>query len=502
MTSKSSIGVQGKFLNIEIKKKIKSFKSLKEGEVQPEEKKKVTNLIFEVGADTKPIPKLVNHLEKKFGLMSSDNNSYDFGTVRGGKAITHRVNFIIKKVSQKTPTKVFEKGTTEVFNQALINNKKFKSGTDILNDNDTRKELDKIFKGYEGELTKWSHTFYEQQKEFLKEFGKNEWSAFEYDNEKDFVKFFSEQIKRVGRTLTKDKKGNIMVVEPVGRYEVWNPSDIWAAYKLPQVQKDIENNLSPETQSLAELNTMLISMFKKRRLVGISLKLIGKGKEAKLVYRNDKPENMKIANIENLDFKDIKFKLDNIWEKADKGGGTVYADYGKSFGVNFMRTDSGISFSTQVKGTSAQGGNTPVDMVIKLLEENISNNTYTKDINKYPKTFDDFTKDIKEMKEYERLYDIMKPYFNGAPPFGAAPPKKSFISTLQESFDAETKTGKKGVNGTAKLMLLTFFGNAFKITNKDKKKEFWTDILYMGMKVGGEGKGEFAPHVKIGEKSS
>ena len=131
MAVKSSIGVQGKFLNIEIKKKLKSFKSIKEGEVNPDEKKKVTNIVFEAGA---------------------------------------------------------------------------------------RKELDKIFKGYEGELTKWSHTFYEQQKEFLKEFGKNEWSAFEYNNEKDFVKFFADQIKRVGRTLTKDKKGKIMVVEPVGRY--------------------------------------------------------------------------------------------------------------------------------------------------------------------------------------------------------------------------------------------------------------------------------------------
>jgi len=494
MTSKSSIGVQGKFLNIEIKKKIKSFKSLKEGEVQPEEKKKVTNLIFEVGADTKPIPKLVNHLEKKFGLMSSDNNSYDFGTVRGGKAITHRVNFIIKKVSQKTPTKVFEKGTTEVFNQALINNKKFKSGTDILNDKDTRKKLDKIFKGYEGELTKWSHTFYEQQKEFLKEFGKNEWSAFEYDNEKDFVKFFSEQIKRVGRTLTKDKKGNIMVVEPVGRYEVWNPSDIWAAYKLPQVQKDIENNLSPETQSLAELNTMLISMFKKRRLVGISLKLIGKGKEAKLVYRNDKPENMRIANIETLDFKDIEFDINNIWAP---GVATVYIKYGKYFSVNLTRNDSGITFASQINRTAAQGGNTPVDMVQKLLKTNVTSNTYSKNINDYPKSFEKFAEKV---EEYEKLYNIVKPYFSGAPPFGGT--GKSFVSTIQEEFGGKTKSGKKGVNGTAKLMLLTFFGNAFKITDKDKKKEFWTDILYMGMKVGGEGKGEFAPHVKIGEKSS
>ena len=39
-----------------------------------------------------------------------------------------------------------------------------------------------------------------------------------------------------------------------------------------------------------------------------------------------------------------------------------------------------------------------------------------------------------------------------------------------------------------------------KIKDPNKKKEFWKDILYLGMKVGE--KGEFAPHVKIGEKSS
>jgi len=495
MAVKSSVGLEGRFLNTELNKKIKSFKTLKEGEVKSEEKKKVTNVVFEAGADIKPISKIINHLEKKFGLLEKDEikQQYSFGTIRTGKPVIHKVNFIIKKIGKKTPTKVFEKGTTEVFNQALINNKKFKSASDILNDKDTKKELDKIFKGYEDELFKWSHTFYEQQKEFLKEFGKNEWSAFEYDNEKDFVKFFANQIKRVGRTLTKDKKGNIMVVEPVGRYEVWNPSDIWAAYKLPQVQKDIKDNLSPETQSLAELNSMLIDMFKKRRLVGISLKLIGKGKEAKLVYRNDKPENMRIANIEKLDFKNIEFDINNIWEP---NVATVYVKYGNYFSVNLTRNDSGITFASQINRTAAQGGNTPVDMVIKLLEANISNNTYTKNINKYPKNFEQF---IDKVEEYEKLYDIVKPYFNGAPPFGGT--GKSFVSVIKEAFKSKTKTDKGNVNGTGKLMLLSFFGNAFKIKNQKKKKEFWTDILYMGMKVGGEGKGEFAPHVKIGEKT-
>ena len=494
MAVKSSIGVQGKKLNEELDKKITSFKSIKKGEVNIIPKKKVTDVIFEPGADVKPIPKIVTQLTRKFGLTSANDNSYDFGTFRGGKAITHRVNFIIKKISKKTPPRIFEKGTTVVFNRALKNNKKFKSGSDILNDPQTKKLLDDVFKGYEGELTKWSHTFYEQQKEFLNEFGKNDWSPFEYGNKQDFVKFFSDQIRRVGRTLTKDDEGNVMVIEPVGRYEVWNPSDVWAAYKLPDVQRDIKNSLSPETKSLAKLNSMLVDMFKDRRLVGISLKLIGKGKEAKLVYRNDKPENMRIANIETLDFKDIEFDINNIWKP---GVATVYVNYGKYFKVNLTRNDSGITFASQINRTAAQGGNTPVDMIQKLLKANITSNTYSKNINDYPKSFEKFAE---KSKEYEKLYDIVKPYFSGAPPFGGT--DKSFVTAIQEEFDGETKSGKKGVNGTAKLMLLKFFGNAFKITNKDKKKEFWTDILYMGMKVGGKGKGEFAPHVKIGEKSS
>ena len=494
MAVKSSIGVNGAKLNEELNKKIALFK-YKPGEVNPIPKSKVTDVIFEPGVDVKPIPKIVSQLTRKFGLISSKDNSYDFGTFRNKKAITHRLNFIIKKISKKTPPRIFEKGTTVVFNRALKRKKPFKSGTDILNDPETKKLLDDVFKGYEGELTKWSHTFYEQQKEFLNEFGKSEWSPFEYGNKQDFVKFFSEQIRRVGRTLTKDDEGNVMIIEPVGRYEVWNPSDVWAAYKLPEVQKEIKKSLSPETKSLAKLNSTLVEMFEDRRLIGISLKLIGKGKEAKLVYRNDKPENMRIANIQKLDFKDIVFKLDTIWNSPTVT--TVYLDYGPSYGMNVTRSDSGLTFSTQVRRTAAQGGNTPVDMVIKLLEANLSNNTYTKNINKYPKSFEQF---VDKVEEYEELYKIVKPYFTGAPPFGGT--GKSFVSVIREAFKSKTKTNKESVNGTGKLMLLSFFGNAFKIKNQKKKIEFWTDILYMGMKVGGKGKGEFAPHVKIGEKSS
>ena len=43
------------------------------------------------------------------------------------------------------------------------------------------------------------------------------------------------------------------------------------------------------------------------KLIGISLKLIGSGRQAHLVYRNDNPKNMTIGKIERYQMKDIKF---------------------------------------------------------------------------------------------------------------------------------------------------------------------------------------------------
>ena len=48
----------------------------------------------------------------------------------------------------------------------------------------------------------------------------------------------------------------------------------------------------------------------------------------------------------------------------------------------------------------------------------------------------------------------------------------------------------------AKLMALSFFYDAINYSNKQTDKaEFWTDLLYLGMKV--SPKGHFAPHAKI-----
>ena len=488
------VGYAGVTLYNQLVKELKSKKLLKL--VFIDRKSLVMDVSYDMSVKESDIQKIIDKLTLKFGQiipesgkgrLKTKEDSVTFGDSEKPQLGTFRVNFILKqKDGDRVKTKIQEEGTTVVFQKVLNENKKFNSASDILNDKDTREELDRVFKGYEDKLINWVHTYYEQQKVFLKKFSGVKWSEFKYGKD-DFVTFFETQIKKVARSVDP-------TVVPVKKYTEWNPSDIWAAYDMPKLKNQIEKTITKEEWgSLAELNSFLTEKFQEKKLIGISLKLIGPKKEAKLVFRNDTEDNYKIAEIEKYKVgKDIKFKLDNIWEKFDTGAATVYADYGDLYGINFTRAGNQISFSTQVKGTSAQGGNTPVDMVEKLLSMQVPNNDYSNHFRDYPLTYDHFLKlSESKLKSYEKMYNLVKPYFrSNAPSFGDF---AKINGTLHKTYKKDER------NGRIKLMFLSFFSNAFKI-KKDDQKEFWTDMLYMGMKIGK--KGQFAPHAKIGEKTS
>ena len=60
------------------------------------------------------------------------------------------------------------------------------------------------------------------------------------------------------------------------------------------------------------------------------------------------------------------------------------------------------------------------------------------------------------------------------------------------AYEARIKDGM-GIAGVTKLALLNFWYDALK--NHGDDPEFWSDILYYGMKV--TTKGQFGPHAKI-----
>ena len=90
--------------------------------------------------------------------------------------------------------------------------------------------LKKIFTpAYEERVKDWTYTYYQQQQKFLEKYKDSRWSEFEYGNN-SFAKFFEEHIKNIYVTFgssNPDKQAKTL-----GKYEQWNPSDIYAAYNM------------------------------------------------------------------------------------------------------------------------------------------------------------------------------------------------------------------------------------------------------------------------------
>ena len=90
-----------------------------------------------------------------------------------------------KKVSDSTYTQMQELGSAWVFKRAIKDNKVFNSADDILNDKETFKEIQKIWKTIGkcefGDLEQdysWIDAFYKQQKTLLQKIGKPTFTEF------------------------------------------------------------------------------------------------------------------------------------------------------------------------------------------------------------------------------------------------------------------------------------------------------------------------------------
>lgn len=476
----SSVGSTTSKVVAELNKKIKQLQSGKLVdlmEVTP--KKKIVDVVYKSEVKADSIQKIKTHLEKQFGIIGDiKNDTIKVGRVVRGKNVSFDVNFKKKKPvtgGKVINTEVQEKGTTIILNQVLHKNKNFTKAADIMKDKDTATKLRENFKGYDDDrIEDWTHSYYEQQKEFLKKFQSSEWDVFRYDNQ-SFVKFFETHIKN------KTVATNLEPLDLVKKYTEWNPADIWAVYQMRKVKEKIDKNITPKISNVMELNNILINLFKERKLVGLSLKKIAPKQSATLKFVNITPSNMKIAKIEKYKMSDIEFAVDNIFEgeaiatavKFDKG--TFKIDIGHAG----SRSAAGnLNFNTAIKATpGARGGQAPIAMVLKLLKNKGGTGiTFVNDHNKYPKSGEEF---IKESSTFEDYYKVVKPYFK----------KTQKYNEFEKSISALYKD-KKFIAQT-KLMELHFFHDSLK--NYSKNPEFWTDLLYLGMKVG-EG---FAPHAKI-----
>ena len=111
----------------------------------------------------------------------------------------------------------------------------------------------------------------------------------------------------------------------------------------------------------------------------------------------------------------------------------------------------------------------------------LNGNTFDKNNSAYPQDVDSFEKKVGDYKE---MYKTVSKYAS------SRSQKMNIDSWIEGMKDLYKKDSR---NAIVTLMQLSFWNDAIK--NHANNAEFWTDLLYYGMKV--TSKGMFAPHAKI-----
>ena len=407
------------------------------------------------------------------------------------------VNFRVLRSGARTPTAIQEHGSAFVLSVALKTNSAYK-GIDLgknhiaLESNTYVYEgLKKIFTpAYEDRLKDWTYTYYQQQKVFLKKYEDSRWSEFEYGNN-SFVKFFEDHIKNIYVTFGSSNPDR--PAKTLGKYEQWNPADIYAAYNMPIIKKELDDIIKGKENTkginLFRLNQYLIKLLQDKRLVGISLKKIKQGDNAELILRNIDADSYLDPKVETKQYKmsDITFDIDGIHDENKKTVST-YVKFGDGYQIDVKGSSSkfnNLAFGTLVKAKSAaQGGNAPINLVIRLMRRNGSDMSFTNDNSKYPRTDDEYydpPSSYFKRDNYKTWFNILKKHFkNKSVSFRDF---DNYIGALYEDGD--------GAIAQSKLMQLHFYYDSLKQNRLGV--DYWLKILYLGMKVGKI----FAPHAKI-----
>ena len=371
-------------------------------------------------------------------------------------------------------TAIQEEGSAFILTQVLKKNKRFESAKDILNDTETFKGLEKIFgSAYKDKINAWVHSYYEHQKAFFKKFQPSQWDVFEHGGQ-DFMTFIKEQCQIVKAVTASGK------LTKVGKYETWNPADIWAVKDKMDVKNKIDDAIQKDgTATLTELNGVLYKLVDEKKLIGLSLKKINDRETAKFKYVNVKPKDIEFADVEKIKMKDIKIEIDTSPSKDGmiQGAYVTFADYT----TYVIRTPgnkfSNLKYESVIKGSGGKGGAAPVDLVEDLIQSRTKKKTFTNKHQGYPQTIEEFNDD---KRDYKKMYDGLKKYIKGTNSYN------QFESMIREMF--ESNNIKTRAIAQSKLMQLNFFSDVLNV-----KSEFWTDLLYMSLKVGKR----FAPHGKL-----
>ncbi len=306
----------------------------------------------------------------------------------------------------------------------------------------------------------WEDTIFQQQLTTYREVGQTSYGHYSRDG--GFMDYITETCQKLYKISKKD---------------TWNPADVWLVSDLEKVKRDLDSKIRDNTTSLQEFNTILRAMFKRRQVVGISLKLMS-GKEAKW-----EPVNLEGQDVFDGDEYLFKFqKADctlnlqgNNFRKTDS---LVFIGSSKQEIKFQIRQNEAGKANLKIEGTdisaqSARLGKVPLDMASSLFQRQGLESQRWRRWRNYPTTTQEFLDDVDtHIARFKKLQATRKVDFE--------------INTVNQFVDNMTTVFDKGKADIAlsKLMQIDILNEIFSITNQNQMNNALTDLGYLAQKKG------------------
>jgi hypothetical protein len=219
-------------------------------------------------------------------------------------------------------------------------------------------------------------------------------SQYEFHRQSPLVKNIQKEFSTLNKTLGADKFTSI---------DKWNPSDIWIVKKGFKISTGFD--------TLLEYNAYLKQQFKKKTLIGVSLKKVGRQATAKTFNVDNDIEDILQMNLQKL----VASKSNELFSSKDSF--IVYEGVderkrmlteGKASEIQFRSFDDQAKIQGEIKGKAASHGkigNGGVNVILRAVGATpLRPNTYWKNMVKgsksvgYKKVIQEIVKMIKNSK--------------------------------------------------------------------------------------------------------
>tara|TARA_B100000287_G_scaffold74053_1_gene65816 strand:- start:169 stop:1671 length:1503 start_codon:yes stop_codon:yes gene_type:complete len=382
----------------------------------------------------------------------------------------------------KPQTAQQERGSAWIFRRVLRDNVRYDSWEDIMND-DRYYELLDVFPNVNPE---WLQSYYKQNVRMLHEFDNYRWNEFSRDG--GFMHFISNFVKtRFG----------------IARKDTWNTADIWMIRGkeedfIDEIEEQLPDNPS---QTIRELNMIMRSWFKSRKLVGVSLKLIS-GNQAH--WKEYNVDDLTLDERNNYNFGPARIKMDFR---------TVVKDGANTFGTQDTTVNLGEGdhrFKFQIKDLA---GKPPFG---NLKFEGSDPNHPAARAGKAPEPFTEqifkdlglmFRNDNQRYAPDAATWNIQKPqwqrvfrYVSSSPGVTMKGTESDFVDIMDAMYQLEDARGPARGPWIAqsKLMQLDFIYETFHQMDTNERREFWTDMAFLSLRLSGDvERGFFGPFGKL-----